>query len=283
MSDRGTHVLLAGDYTDALEAVVTETLPRVEEAAVLLDLDELDEGFDPSAQSLEVWTAVRDSFEPIDGPGPFASEAVDDTATEQVDDPDASTGRTSFRLVGDTGALERLCTLAAEPVVGQWFLQQVRLTTGGDVVLGAIPHHRHLWVDTDPFQEGYIDSVAEALADCRGCLVPAETRLEWSVGDRTYRLAGGSLCLEHGSGVAGDTCWGLAQVDSVRREGSELVLEWKPDGRALPVRLLSRLLWALLPGASRPERVPCNDPETAERARELLARTLAAYEPELSG
>lgn len=279
MHDDCTHVLLAGDYADALGAVVADTLPRVEDAYVLLDHDELDGGFDPAAPARERWTAVRDSFEPVDGPGPFPEEAVDAPASEQVTDRDALTGRRDFRLVGDSAALVRLCTLAGEPVVGQWFLQQVRLTNGGDVVLNAVPHHRTLWIDADAFQKGYVDALADALADCRGCLVPAGTRLEWSVGGRTYRLAGGSLCVEYDGGLTGDTCWGLTRFDSVRREGSELVLARDPDERPLPVRTLSRGLRAVLPGASIPERVPCKDPETAERARELLAETLAAYEP----
>lgn len=279
MSEDCTHVLLADDYTDALGAVVAETLPRVEDAYVLLDYDELDEGFDPAAPSRERWTAVRDTFEPVDGPGPFPEEAVDASASEQVTDRDAPTGCTAFRLVGDPAALVRLCTLAGEPVVGQWFLQQVRLTDGGDIVLSAVPHHRKLWVDADAFQKGYVDALADALADCRGCLVPAETRLKWSVGGRTYRLAGGSLCVESDGGLTSDTCWGLTRLDSVRREGSELILAWRSDERPLPVRTLSRGLRAVLPGASIPERVPCKDPETAERARKLLAKTLAAYEP----
>lgn len=279
MLDGATHVLVAGDYADALGAVVAETLTRVEDAYVLLDYDELDEGFDPAVTSCERWRAVRDGFEPIDGPGPFPGEAVDTVTTDQH----TFSGRRAVRLVGDPAALERLCTLAGEPVVGQWFLQQVRLTAGGDAVLGAVPHHRELAIDGEPLGGRFLDAVSESLADYRGCLVPAGTRMEWSAGGRSVRLAGPSLCVEHGNGLAGRACWGLAQLDSVRREGSELVLTWEPDGRSLPVRTLIRGLSAVLPGASRPERIPCGTPETAERAHDLLAETLAAYEPAKSG
>lgn len=123
MADDCTHVLLTGDYTSALGAIVAETFPRVEGAYVLLDDDELDEGVEPAASSRERWTAVRDAFEPVDGPGPFPEEAVDVRASEQVAGRDARTGRAAFRLVGDLAPLERLYTLAGDPVVDQWFLQ----------------------------------------------------------------------------------------------------------------------------------------------------------------
>lgn len=273
-----THVLLANDYTDALRAIVAETLPRVENAYVLLDHDELDGGFDPAVPSRKTWTTVQDAFEPVDGPGPFPEEAVDVPASERMTCRDTHTGCTAFQLVGDPAALEQLCTLADEPVVGQWFLQQVRLTSGRDVVLGAVPHHQKLWIDADAFQKEYVNTLADALVDYQACLVSAGTRLEWSVDGRTYRLTGGSLCVESDSGLTGDSCWGLTRLDSVRKEGTELVLTWESDERPFPVQVLSSGLRTMLPGASIPKRVPCKDPETTERACELLTEMLAAYE-----
>lgn len=280
MADDRTHTLLAGDYARALGGVVAETLPRVQDAYVLLDHDELDARFEPAASSRERWSAVRDSFEPVDGPGPFPEEAVDVQTGERVTDRDTHTGCTAFRLDGDPAGVERLCSLASEPVVGQWFLQQIRLIDGEEVALSAVPHHRDLWVDADAFGGRDIDSVADALADCRGCLVPTGTRLEWSVNTRTYRLTGGSMCIEPEGGPPGHTCWRLTRLDSVRRDGSELLLTWESDERPLLTRTVNRALSAVLPGVSLPDRVPCKDSETAESARGLIAETLAAYEPE---
>jgi len=277
VTEARTHALLARDYPDALAAVVAETLSRAEAAFVLVDHDERDESFDPAEETRETWAAVRDAFEALDGAGPFRDDAGGESAPPTG--PGASTpdGSTPYRLVGEPAAVERLCSLAGEPVVGRWFLRDVRLTVDGDPVLGAVPHHSELWVDAAPLGEGYLDAVAAALADCRACLVPAGTRLAWTVDGRTYRLAGGSLCIEREEDA--DSCWGLARLQAVRREGSTLVLDWAPDGRPLPIRALSRGLRALLPGAALPERVPCGNAETAERARASVAETLAAFEP----
>lgn len=256
---RPSHHLLADDYTGALGTLLAVTLERADEAYVALDEAELEADLPDADECADTWTAVRGEFEHLSGAPLWGSS------------------RTEYRLTGEEAALERLCGLVGG-VCGAHFVFQVLLAVEGEAVLEAVPHHGAASVSALPLGgETYLDAVAAAFDGQAACLVADGTRVEWDADGTHWAIRGGSLCKESPDG-RNSTCWGISNLLAARVHRSEPTLEltWDtgdPDG---PVeRALFGVTRAL---ASRPERVPCPDRVTAERAKTVLAEVLARYD-----
>lgn len=159
-----------------------------------------------------------------------------------------------------------------------WGLREIELR-GDEWLSQEVPHHSTVAVNVasaaDP--EEFRRAIQQRLVGLDACLVPAETRTEWTTAGRTYRIDGGSLCVASADGSR-EKCLGLAGIDRINPDASSLVidLEWwtERDGSSLVGRVLSGAVRRL---TSPPTRLEFDDRDSFDECLAVLEEIHEAY------
>ncbi len=255
-----THQLESERFPEAFRSLVESTLPYATDAVVRLREDEA--ATDPDGDECRrAWEAVRDRFE----------RAADE------DRYGATAWRCGTAADGGRAALSELVGLASG-IAGRHFLFEVTLLRDGAPVLNAIPHTPSAGVDATHFGGEVRPGEVASLDGHAACLVPDETRAEWTAAERRWSVRGGSLCVETLDGRK-TSCDGLRNLRRLEADGggTALALAWGtgefPDD---PVgRVLSWVTGRLY---RPPPAVPCGTAARAAAVEELVRETLVAYD-----
>ncbi|WP_049924105.1 hypothetical protein [Halopiger djelfimassiliensis] len=255
-----THHLECEAFADAFRSLLESVLPDTTTAVVHLDEAEMD--MEPDGDDCRrTWDDVGHRFERVpdeDRNGTLAWHCP--TTTEP--------GREALLALVDLTA----------GIAGRHFVFRLELRNEGTPVLDAIPHHADAAVDATLLEGGPRTGEIVGLEGHDACLVPAETRLEWTAEDRNWSLRGGSLCLETLDGRR-TSCYGLTglQRATIDDDGTVLSLAWNPG--EFPDDAVGTLLsWLTDRLYTPPPAIPCGTPERAREVHAYVTALLEAYD-----
>lgn len=222
-----SHTLVAADFHDASSAVLRVVLDRATDGYVGIDHDELEMGLPDAPRCRATWEEVRDSLSWCDDrhPGAWYHGALPETSE----------------------TFERLWSLE-DGNSGAFFLHTLILSIGDEPLLFAVPHHSIYRLEAP--DESFVAAVDDALAGKQATALPSTPDIEWSAGERAYRLTGTVLCVR-GGGLRERGCYHLTNLRRLEAnpETLSLSLDWKAKR---PTDGLTRVLSELSPLVSDP-------------------------------
>ncbi|ELY70961.1 hypothetical protein [Natrinema versiforme] len=255
-----THHLECEGFAAACRSLLESVLPDATTAVVWLHEDERE--MEPDGDDCRrTWAAARDRFERV----PVA------------DRNDATAWRVPTTTNAGREALFDLVALT-DGVAGSHFVFRLELRDGETPLLDAIPHHADAGVDATLLGDWIQPGDIVGLSGQDACLVPTETRFEWTAEDRQWAVRGGSLCVEPLDGRT-MSCYGLTNVEGAKigADGTVLALAWDPG--ELPDDAVGKLLsWFTDKLYNPPPAVPCETPARATAVITYLRDLLAAYD-----
>ncbi|ELZ05500.1 hypothetical protein [Natrialba asiatica] len=255
-----THTLECDRFADEFSSVVELVLPETTTARLYIDEAEL--GMDPDGGACRrAWGAIRPHLDRVPGADRNGTVAwTCPTTTEQ--------GREHlFDLIALT-----------DGVAGAHFVFRVELHRTDAPVLESIPHHSAVGLDATLLGEWIRSGEIVDLPGETACLVPTETKFEWTAEQRRWRIAGGSLCVETIDSRKA-SCYGLTNLRQARKsdDGTGLGLAWEPDD--LPDDAIGRVLsWTMDKLYTPPTAVPCETAARATAVRAHVQEILEAYD-----